>query len=112
MISGTGPVNYLRLTRYIGILSRLFARVILPSVVLQELSHSLAPAPVKLLAQALPGWIEVVNSPEVTPSAGIHRGEAAERALIDFVQAATALEQTTFRMPAKVMRELLKKHRN
>lgn len=35
---------------------------------------------------------------------------AAERGLVDFIQAARELEQTTFRMPLAVLDELIAKH--
>jgi len=80
VIADTGPIHYLILIGHIDILPRLFERVVLPSIVLFELSHELAPASVKRWA-ATPAWLEVAESPAVTLSAGIHKGEAAAIAL-------------------------------
>lgn len=152
VISDTGPVNYLIQIGRIDLLPRLFERVILPSAVLTELSHPLAPASVQRWVGAAPAWLEIAESPAVTLSAGIHKGEAAaialalafhadlllmddrkgvlaaeklglnvtgtlgvldlaaERGLVDFIQAARELEQTTFRMPLAVLDELIAKH--
>ncbi len=152
VIADTGPVHYPILIGHINLLPRLFERVILPGVVLTELSHELAPAPVQRWAKAVPAWLEVAESPAVTLSAGIHKGEAAaialatqlhtdlvlmddrrgvivaerqglnvtgilgvldlaaEHRLIDFAQAVTALQLTTFRMPLALLGELLDKH--
>lgn len=81
VIADTGPIHYLILIGHIDILPRLFDRVVLPSIVLAELSHELAPASVKRWAAAAPAWLEVAESPAVTLSAGIHKGEAAAIAL-------------------------------
>jgi predicted nucleic acid-binding protein len=127
--------------------------MIVPGIVLAELSHELAPAPVQRWVAAAPDWLEVAESPAVMPSAGVHRGEAAaialasrlhadvllmddrkgviaaerqglnvtgtlgvldlaaERGLIDFAQAVSALKLTTFRMPLSLLGELLDKHK-
>ena len=65
VIADTGPINYLILIGQVDILPRLFERVIIPSIVLAELSRELAPASVQRWAAAAPGWIEVDESPAV-----------------------------------------------
>lgn len=152
VVADTGPVHYLIPIGHIGLLPQLFERVVLPGVVLSELSHELAPASVRRWAGAVPAWLEVAESPAATLSAGIHKGEAAaialafrlqadlvlmddrkgviaaerlglnvtgtlgvldfaaERGLIDFAQAVSALRPTTFRMPLALLGELLSKH--
>jgi predicted nucleic acid-binding protein len=77
VIADTGPVNYLILIGRIEILPRLFERVIVPYVVLAELSHELAPAPVQRWIATAPDWLEVENSISFALLAGIHEGEAA-----------------------------------
>jgi predicted nucleic acid-binding protein len=76
VIADTGPIHYLILIGHINILPKLFERVVIPSIVLAELSHELAPASVQRWAAAAPAWLEVAESPAVTLSAGIHKGEA------------------------------------
>jgi predicted nucleic acid-binding protein len=87
VIADTGPVHYLILIGHINLLPRLFERVILPGVVLTELSHELAPVPVQRWARAAPAWLEVAESPATTLSAGIHKGEAAAIALASQLRA-------------------------
>jgi predicted nucleic acid-binding protein len=153
VIADTGPINYLILIGHIDILPGLFERVIVPDIVLAELSHALAPASVQRWVAAAPDWLEVEESPAVGLSAGIHQGEAAaielasrlhadlllmddrkgviaaerqglnvtgtlgvldfaaDRGLIDFAEAVSALKITTFRMPLSLLDELLNKHR-
>ena len=152
-VADTGPIHYLILIGHIDLLPRLFERVVLPGIVLAELSHPLAPASVQRWITAVPAWLETAEAPAVTLSAGIHKGEAAaialasalhadlllmddrkgvnaaekqglnvtgtlgvldlaaERSLIDFAQAAMALELTTFRMPLALLDELRAKHK-
>jgi predicted nucleic acid-binding protein len=81
VIADTGPINYLILIGHIEILPRIFERVIVPGVVLAELSHEFAPESVQRWVAAAPDWLEVDESPAVAPSAGIHKGEAAAIAL-------------------------------
>jgi predicted nucleic acid-binding protein len=81
VVTDTGPVNYLILIGHIDLLPRLFERVVLPRAVLAELSHPLAPASVQRWIAAAPVWLEVAESPAVTLSFGIHKGEAAAIAL-------------------------------
>lgn len=153
VIADTGPINYLILIGHIEILPRLFERVIVPDVVMSELSHELAPASVQRWVAAVPGWLEVEESAAFALSAGIHKGEAAaialasrlhadlllmddrkgviaaetrglnvtgtlgvldlagEHGLLDFGEAVSALQLTTFRMPLAVLGELLGKRR-
>jgi predicted nucleic acid-binding protein len=81
VIADTGPINYLILIGHTEILPRLFERVIVPRIVLAELSHELAPASVQRWVATAPDWLEVAESPAVALSAGIHKGEAAAIAL-------------------------------
>lgn len=59
VIADTGPVNYLLLIGHIQILQTLFGKVILPSVVRDELAHSGAPLPVRNWIADLPSWLAV-----------------------------------------------------
>jgi predicted nucleic acid-binding protein len=79
VIADTGPVNYLILIGNIDLLPRMFERVVLP--VQTELSNSRAPASVQRWIADLPSWLETAQTPDVTLSAGIHKGAAAAIAL-------------------------------
>jgi predicted nucleic acid-binding protein len=69
VIADTGPINYLLLIGQIEILPSLFDKVILPSVVREELSE--APAVVQSWIDAPPVWVEVRHTthPRVTDAA-------------------------------------------
>lgn len=81
VIADTGPVNYLILIGHIDLLPRMFERVVLPVAVQTELSNSLAPPAVQRWISDFPVWLEIAQTPDVTLSTGIHKGEAAAIAL-------------------------------
>jgi predicted nucleic acid-binding protein len=81
VIADTGPVNYLILIGHIELLPRMFEQVVLPAAVQTELSHSLAPPAVQRWIAVVPEWLEIAQTPAVTLSTGIHKGEAAAIAL-------------------------------
>ena len=59
VIADTGPINYLILTGDIDVLPVLFDRVILPSVIRDELKHRKAPPAVQRWIADPPLWAEV-----------------------------------------------------
>ena len=63
VVADTGPLCYLILIEAIGLLPRLYDRVVIPSAVLAELTHPKAPAVVRTWAAALPAWAEVRAPP-------------------------------------------------
>jgi predicted nucleic acid-binding protein len=87
VIADTGPINYLILIGHVGVLPRLFDRVVLPGTVQAELIADEAPAPVRTWISAPPDWLEIIAAPAVAPPAGIHRGEAAAIALAHSMRA-------------------------
>lgn len=68
VIAGTGPVNYLILIGHIGILPSLFEKIILPSVVRDELDHG--PPSVRLWIASPPAWVEVRTASRRNASSG------------------------------------------
>jgi predicted nucleic acid-binding protein len=81
VIADTCPVNYLILIGNIDLLPQMFEKVVLPAAVQTELSSPLAPPAVQRWTAALPAWLEIAQTPAVTLSTGIHKGEAAAIAL-------------------------------
>lgn len=75
VVSDTSPINYLLLIEEIGLLEKLFQKVLIPEAVFAELNHQLAPEPVRDWLKKIPAWIEIhpVPNPEVIASLG--RGE-------------------------------------
>lgn len=76
VVADTGPLCYLMLIDAIGILPRLYDRVVIPSAVLAELTHPKAPAVVRNWAAALPSWAEVKNAPHSELDDLLDPGEA------------------------------------
>jgi predicted nucleic acid-binding protein len=87
VIADTGPANYLILIGQIDLLPRIFERVVLPAAVQAELSNSLAPPAVQRWIAEFPAWLEIAQTPAVTLSTGIHKGEAAAIALAAAIHA-------------------------
>ena len=61
IVADTAPLNYLVLIEAVGILPRLFASVLIPPAVKNELSHGNAPAAVSTCIVNPPSWLKVVN---------------------------------------------------
>lgn len=59
IIADTTPLHYLTLIGEAHILPALFGNVIIPQIVLSELSQPGTPAAVRAFAAALPAWLEV-----------------------------------------------------
>jgi predicted nucleic acid-binding protein len=90
VIADTGPVNYLILIGQIELLPRLFQRVILPTVVKEELHDIGAPAAVRAWIGTPPAWLEIVEAPGPGP-ATLDEGEAAVIALAISIRADVVL---------------------
>ena len=59
VVCDMGPLHYLILVGADDILPRLFTRVLVPPVVLEEMSRAAAPEPVRRWASAPPQWLEI-----------------------------------------------------
>jgi predicted nucleic acid-binding protein len=103
VVTDTSPINYLVLTNEIELLPRLFERVILPSVVEDELSSMGAPAAVRAWIATPPSWLEIIHSEHITPFAGLHWGESTAIAVAQALQADLLLMDE--RKGVKVARE-------
>ncbi|HEX4135013.1 MAG TPA: hypothetical protein VHY84_10425 [Bryobacteraceae bacterium] len=129
VIADTGPINYLIQIGHIEILPRMFERIALPVAVQSGLCDPLAPPSVQRWVAAAPAWLEIHETAGLPQLLGLDAGETAaialaeylradmllidlatDRGLIDFVQAISALENTTFRRPQALLEALLAKH--
>jgi predicted nucleic acid-binding protein len=83
VVADTSPLRYLLQIDQIGLLPRLFEKVLIPSVVRDELTHPSAPEAVRNWMTSPPGWIEVsVVSTSADPSlSALDEGERAAIAL-------------------------------
>ncbi len=76
VIADTSPINYLILIGHIDILSSLFEKVTLPSVVRDELDD--APPPVRLWIASPPPWVEVRTTTNSHGDASLRNLDAGE----------------------------------
>jgi len=77
VVADTSPINYLILLGHIGILERLYGRILIPHAVLDELLSRKAPPTVQFWARNLPTWLEVL-SPSARYSTQIENLDAGE----------------------------------
>ena len=79
VIADTSPINYLLLIGYIDLLHTLFDRVILPTVVRDELGHQKAPLLVRDWIAHPPAWVDIrqtsANRSHDVALAGLDAGE-------------------------------------
>lgn len=61
VVADTSPINYLIFIGEINLLKQLYSRVLIPSAVLTELQHPLAPKSVREWAVNPPSWLETRN---------------------------------------------------
>ena len=76
VIADTGPVNYLILIGHIDILPALFEKIILPSVVRDELTA--APALVRTWIASPPPWVEVRTVTDFSRDTSLSNLDAGE----------------------------------
>jgi predicted nucleic acid-binding protein len=81
VVADTSPVRYLIRIGEIGLLPGLFEKIMVPSVVVEELRHPSAPTVVRDWMREPPVWLEVL--PVVTPDDPLFRAlDDGERAAI------------------------------
>jgi len=81
VVADTSPINYLVLIEQIGILPRLYTRVLIPPAVFVELSHPAAPSPVREWTERHPAWLEVLSPKNTVALAELDLGESQAIAL-------------------------------
>ena len=59
VVADTSPLNYLVLLGHIEILAKIYAEVVVPQTVLDELRDSDAPTEVRVWFSAPPAWLQV-----------------------------------------------------
>ena len=89
VVSDTGPINYLTLIGHIQVLPVLFEKIILSSVVRDELSRPKTPELVRSWIAQTPAWLDIRSAvPSNDPSlAELDAGEKAAIALATEVNA-------------------------
>ena len=91
VVADTGPVHYLLLIGQIGILHRLFEKIIIPSAVCAELLRPETPNDVRIWMQQPPSWLEIrapqsADPPEASLD-GLDDGEQAALVLAGVLNA-------------------------
>jgi predicted nucleic acid-binding protein len=74
-VCDTGPLLYLTLIEELEILTKLFARILLPATVREELIHPKAPTVVRQVFGAPPPWLRI-QSVDSGHTSGIQLAEA------------------------------------
>lgn len=75
VVSDTSPLHYLIQCEAVGILPVLFAEVLIPPAVFQELQHPNTPPAVRVWAQAMPSWLHLRAPVEIDPTLDVDEGE-------------------------------------
>jgi hypothetical protein len=75
VVADTGPLRYLVLIDAIGLLPRLFGRVLIPEMVSAELSRPSTPRRVREWLAADPAWLELQSRDRPTQRQSPARGE-------------------------------------
>jgi len=83
VVADTGPLNYLIQIGHVSVLRLLTDRVVLPSLVAEELCAEGAPVVVRDWAAALPDWVAVLNATfaQIQPEISRADGEGIALAL-------------------------------
>ena len=66
VVADAGPLNYLVLTGDIGLLPKLFATVLVPTAVRDELTDRDTPEAVRAWMSKPPVWLEIRNERRIT----------------------------------------------
>ena len=82
VIADTSPINYLVLIDQIGILPKLYTRVVIPPAVCEELTSAAAPSPVREWTERRPSWLEVIHPKATIVLEQLDPGESQAIALV------------------------------
>jgi len=101
VVADASPIHYLVLIGAVDVLPKMFAKVIIPSVVANvELQNVKTPEPVRKWVSNLPPWAEIRN-PLETESLGLDPGEEQAIALALELKAPVLLDEKDARRVAK-----------
>src|SRR6266699_5615047 len=71
VVADAGPLRYLVLIEHPDVLSRLYDRVLVPQIVVDELTQAGTPVSVQSWITQAPAWVEVRASPSSDPELGL-----------------------------------------
>lgn len=97
VVADTTPINYLVLTGRVDLLRQLFAIVVVPTAVYNELAHSAAPNVVRDWVQNSPAWLRVqsVDPPAESDLDDLDDGEREAILLAEQIRADYLLADET-----------------
>jgi predicted nucleic acid-binding protein len=101
IVSNTTPINYLVLIDHIAVLPQLYARVIIPQAMLEELQDEGTPVKVRAWVAAHPAWLEV-RTVAVPLGASLAVLDAGEREAIGLAQELAVVDCAIFIAPLKM----------
>lgn len=81
VVADSSPIRYLLVCGAIEIIPELYGNLVIPSNVIRELSHTLAPVEVRRWASALPAWASVQTAAQLDPASQLGLGEREAIAL-------------------------------
>ncbi len=90
VVADTGPLHYLVLTGDITLLSSLFAKVLAPERVRDELAHARAPEAIRAWIAAPPAWLEIRRVEDERGADDLAELDAGERDAISLALATKA----------------------
>ena len=76
VVADSSPLNILARIGHINILHSLFGRIVIPMMVMQELSHPRTPAEVREWLRTGPAWLEVRPAPARPETLRVDAGES------------------------------------
>ena len=91
VVSDASPINFLVRAGYIGLLERLFQRVLIPPAVADELTRETTPESVRQFMCSPPPWLEIRSPAVVAFIPRLHAGETAAISLALEVRASLVL---------------------
>ena len=65
VIADTSPIRYLVQIDQVDLLAQLFEKILLPTIVAEELRHPSAPPAVQSWIKQQPAWVNIVPAPDI-----------------------------------------------
>jgi predicted nucleic acid-binding protein len=81
VIADTSPIRYLVQIDQVDLLAQLFEKILLPTIVAEELRHPSAPPAVQSWIKQQPAWVNIVPAPDIDDP-GLMALDAGERSAI------------------------------
>jgi len=76
VVADTSPLNYLILIEHVGVLPLLYARVLIPPAVVEELTNPRTPPSVREWVAVRPAWLEVATPTSSVALPALDPGES------------------------------------